>query len=36
MTRRICIPEAEYRARINKAAVLAGQRVLDVLVVNST
>jgi Xaa-Pro aminopeptidase len=36
MTERITIPEAEYQERINKAAVLAGQRGLDVLVVNST
>ena len=36
MTGRISIPEAEYQERIKKAAVLAGQRGLDVLVVNST
>ena len=35
MTERITIPEAEYQERIKKAAVLAGQRGLDVLVVNS-
>jgi Xaa-Pro aminopeptidase len=36
MTGRICIPEAQYQARIKKAAALAGQHGLDVLVVNST
>ncbi len=35
MSGRICIPEAEYQERVVKAAVLAGQRGLDVLVVNS-
>jgi len=36
MAGRVCIPEAEYQERIKKAAALAGQRGLDVLVVNST
>ena len=36
MTGRICIPEAEYRERVKKAAALVAQRGLDVLVVNST
>jgi Xaa-Pro aminopeptidase len=36
MADRICIPEAEYQARIQKAAALVAQHGLDVLVVNST
>lgn len=35
MTPRVRIPEAEYQERIQKAAALAGERGLDVLVVNS-
>jgi Xaa-Pro aminopeptidase len=35
MIPRVRIPEAEYQERIRKAAALAGQRGLDVLVVNS-
>ena len=35
MTQRMCIPEAEYRQRLVKAAALVQQRGLDVLVVNS-
>ena len=33
---RICIPDQEYQERIAKAAVLAGRRGVDVLLVNST
>jgi Xaa-Pro aminopeptidase len=36
MTKRIRIPEKEYRARIKKAATLLAEHGLDVLVVNST
>jgi Xaa-Pro aminopeptidase len=36
MATRICIPEAEYQARVKKAAALVAQRGLDVLVVHST
>lgn len=36
MAKRICIPEAEYQARVKKAAALVARRGLDVLVVNST
>jgi Xaa-Pro aminopeptidase len=35
MTQRVCIPEAEYQERIQKAAKLVEQHGLDVLVVNS-
>ena len=35
MTKRVCIPEAEYQERLRKAAALVQQRGLDVLVVNS-
>jgi Xaa-Pro aminopeptidase len=35
MAQRICIPEAEYQERIQKAAKLVEQHGLDVLVVNS-
>jgi Xaa-Pro aminopeptidase len=36
MIQRVRIPEAEYQDRIRKAAALAAERGLDVLVVNST
>lgn len=35
MTKRVCIPEAEYQERLQKAVALVQQRGLDVLVVNS-
>ena len=35
MSSRVCIPESEYQERIQKAAKLAGEHGLDVLVVNS-
>ncbi|HOW73514.1 MAG TPA: M24 family metallopeptidase [Phycisphaerae bacterium] len=35
MEQRVCIPEAEYQQRIQKAAALIQQRGLDVLVANS-
>lgn len=36
MSQRVCIPEAEYQERIQKASKLVEQHGLDVLVVNST
>jgi len=33
---RVCIPDTEYKERVKKAAALAGQWGLDVLLVNST
>src|SRR5512137_3121468 len=36
MANRVMIPEAEYRQRAQKAAQLAAQAGLDVLIVNST
>jgi Xaa-Pro aminopeptidase len=35
MTKRVCIPEAEYQERLQKAVALVQQKGLDVLVVNS-
>ena len=35
MTKRVCIPDYEYRERIQKAAGIIGKRGLDILVVNS-
>jgi len=35
MTKRVCIPEAEYQERLQKAVALVQKRGLDVLVVNS-
>lgn len=34
--KRICIPDCEYKERVDKAAVLTGKYGLDVLLVNST
>jgi Xaa-Pro aminopeptidase len=34
--KRVCIPDAEYGERVKRAAALAGQKGLDVLLLNST